>query len=399
MKKYFPISLVAIVLFLTSCNKTAENSTTAQAADHDHAEETAVIKEVTLNPAQFAGAGIQLGTTTLKNLNEVIKVNGYTKLPPQNQADVSTFVPGIITRILVNEGQYVKKGQVLAVAESTEFTKLQEEYAISKSNTAFLQLEFDRQSKLRAENVNSEKTFQKTKSDLEIEKAKYRSLKKQLDMMHVSNNKDVQSLSIIAPISGYIATINIKIGSQTNQSTPLFSLIDNSKLHLDLMVYEKDLPQIKIGQKVVFNLTNRDNTEIQGKIFSIGKSFENETKTIAVHADIENQHENLIPGMYVNALIESGKQQLEALPKEAFVRADGREFVFVLEAAETDDKTETPKKHHFQRIEVKTGVSELDYTQVSFLQEIPKNAQIVTAGAYYLQSHLIKNEGGGGHDH
>ncbi|WP_430612895.1 efflux RND transporter periplasmic adaptor subunit [Flavobacterium sp. JP2137] len=399
MKKYFLVPLIAVLVLMGSCQKKGED-TPAENTAEQHEEAATTIKEVELNPAQFAGAGIALGELSMKNLNEVIKVNGYTKLPPQNQADVSTFIPGIVTRILVNEGQYVKKGQLLAQAESTEFAKLQEEYAISKSTINYLQLEYDRQSKLREENVNSEKTFQKTQSELEIEKAKYRSLKKQLTIMNAGDQTAEQSLSIIAPIAGYIATINIKIGSQTAQQQPLFTLVDNSKLHLDLMVYEKDLPQIKIGQKVVFNLTNRDNTEIQGKIFSIGKSFENETKTIAVHADIENQHENLIPGMYVNALIHSGKQQLTALPKEAFVRADGREFVFVLEADETGSATTPPKEYHFQRIEVKTGVSELDYTQVSFLQELPKNAKIVTAGAYYLQSHLIKNEsGGGGHDH
>ncbi len=399
MKKYFSISLIVfLLLFVIGCKKTNEESNPEKAVEHQD-EEVVAIKEVALNEAQYQGAGIQVGGVSLKNLNEVIKVNGYTKLPPQNQADVRTFVTGIISKILVNEGQYVKKGQLLAVAESTDFARLQEEYAVSKSNVNYLQLEFDRQSTLREENVNSEKTFQKTKSELEIEKAKYRSLKKQLSIMNVSDVKDSQSLSIIAPIAGYIASINIKIGSQTNQELPLFSLIDNSKLHLDLLVYEKDLPQIQIGQKVVFNLTNRDNTEIQGKIFSIGKSFENETKTIAVHADIENQHENLIPGMYVNALINSGKQQLEALPKEAFVRADGREFVFVLEAEHENDKETTSKEYHFQRIEVKSGVSELDHTQVTFLQEIPKNAKIVTKGAYYIQSHLIKNESGGGHAH
>ena len=55
--------------------------------------------------------------------------------------------------------------------------------------------------------------------------------------------------------------------------------------------------------------------------------------------------------------------------------------------------------YHFQRIEVKTGTAQLGYVQVTLLQEIDKDAKIVLKGAYYIQSHLIKSEGGGGHEH
>jgi cobalt-zinc-cadmium efflux system membrane fusion protein len=48
---------------------------------------------------------------------------------------------------------------------------------------------------------------------------------------------------------------------------------------------------------------------------------------------------------------------------------------------------------------VKTGTKQLGYVQVTLLQNIPANAQIVLKGAYYIQSHLLKSEGGGGHEH
>ncbi len=54
---------------------------------------------------------------------------------------------------------------------------------------------------------------------------------------------------------------------------------------------------------------------------------------------------------------------------------------------------------HFKRIEVKTGIAELGYVQITLLDETVESKNIVRKGAYYLQSHLIKNEGGGGHDH
>ena len=76
---------------------------------------------------------------------------------------------------------------------------------------------------------------------------------------------------------------------------------------VDLLVYEKDLFKIKIGQTIRFVLTNRSNQEITGKVFSTGQAFQNETKSVAVHADINNSKAGLISGMFVSALIDISK--------------------------------------------------------------------------------------------
>ena len=384
---------------------------------HSEEKEPTTIKEVELNEAQFKASSIELGTFSDKNLSEVIKANGYTKLPPQNQADVSVFTTGIVKTINVMEGQRVSKGQTIATIESPEFTKIQESYLTSKSNLEYLKLEFERQKTLSDEEVNSKKVFQKTKSDYEIERARFNSLQKQLNTLHISGNgNSTATVPVIAPISGNITEIYIKIGSNVEAGKPLMNIVDNSKLHVDLLVYEKDLFKVKQGQNVRFILTNQDNTEINGKIFSVGKSFKNETKSVAVHADISNNQQKLIPGMYVNALIDAGANTVKALPSEAIIKADGKEFIFVLEEGhkeevahdekeghnhEDGDKHEEAegKTFHFQRIEVKTGTTQLGYTQVTLLQKIEPNAKIVLKGAYYVQSHLLKSEGGGGHAH
>ena len=383
---------------------------------HSEEKEPTTIKEVELNEAQFKASSIELGTFSDKNLSEVIKANGYTKLPPQNQADVSVFTTGIVKTINVMEGQRVSKGQTIATIESPEFTKIQESYLTSKSNLEYLKLEFERQKTLSDEEVNSKKVFQKTKSDYEIERARFNSLQKQLNTLHISGNgNSTATVPVIAPISGNITEIYIKIGSNVEAGKPLMNIVDNSKLHVDLLVYEKDLFKVKIGQNVRFVLVNQDNSEVKGKIFSVGKSFENDTKSVAVHADISNNQQKLIPGMYVNALIDVGSNNVKAVPTEAIIKADGREFIFVLEEGHKEEAHDEKEGHnhedgheheeaegktfHFQRIEVKSGTTQLGYTQVTLLQKIDANAKIVLKGAYYIQSHLIKNEGGGGHAH
>ncbi len=314
---------------------------------HSEEKEPTTIKEVELNEAQFKASSIELGTFSDKNLSEVIKANGYTKLPPQNQADVSVFTTGIVKTINVIEGQRVNKGQTIATIESPEFTKIQEAYLTSKSNLEYLKLEFERQKILSNDEVNSKKVFQKTKSDFEIERARFNSLQKQLSTLNISTSgSTTATVPVLAPISGNITEIYIKIGSNVETGKPLMNIVDNSKLHVDLLVYEKDLFKVKQGQNVRFILTNQDNAEINGKIFNVGKSFENETKSVAVHADISNNQQKLIPGMYVNALIDVGANTVKALPIEAIVKADGKEFVFILEEGHKEEVAHDEKEGH-----------------------------------------------------
>lgn len=107
----------------------AKDENAATEAPHSEEEEKNAggDKEVELNEAQYISSDIELGTFSQNNLSEVISANGYTELPPQNKADVSVFMSGIVKSINVNEGQNVKKGQVLAIIESPEFARLQEE--------------------------------------------------------------------------------------------------------------------------------------------------------------------------------------------------------------------------------------------------------------------------------
>jgi membrane fusion protein, heavy metal efflux system len=383
-------------------------------ADHDdHSHE----KMVVLNEAQFKNAAIDTGWFESKNLSEVINTNGYTKLPPQNQAHVSVQFSGLIKSIKVIEGQYVKAGQTIATMQSLSYNnlrlekeKLMEALQASSANLEYLKVEYQRQKELSEGNVNAKKVFQKVSADLKMEEAKINALNAQIEIMSqnisIGGNSTSALIPITAPISGNISEINVSIGSSADPGKDLFSIVDNSKMHVDLLVYEKDLYKVKPGQSVRFVLTNQGNKEIKGKIFSIGKTFQNDTKSVAVHADIVNEKQLLIPGMYVNALIDIGLAKIEALPIDAIVKAEGREFIFLWEKENMEAKpaVKTGKDDHedeisFARIEVKTGASQLGFVQVTPLTKIHKGDKIVTKGAYYLQAHLQKSEGGGGHDH
>jgi cobalt-zinc-cadmium efflux system membrane fusion protein len=159
-------------------------------------------------------------------------------------------------------------------------------------------------------------------------------------------------------------------------------IIDNSKVHADLIVFEKDLFKVKAGQKVRFVLTNQDNREIEGKIYGINKSFEDETKGIIVHAAIKNAGKwQLIPGMYVRGLIDVGNQVVPVVPEDAVVHAEGKDFIFIL-----DSSSNNGEKMRFRQSEVIPGIRELGFVQITPVEELKPNTRVVVRGAFYLLS-------------
>lgn len=401
VRKGIKLSVLCGIFVLFAVNLSCNEKKT----EESHEEEK-LTTEVSLTESQYKTVGIETGIVEDRNLNKIIKANGYTTVPPQNSAEVSTLIGGTVKDIYVLEGTFVNKGKVLATIQNLEVIEMQEDYHSATANVEYLQLEYNRQKTLSDENVNPRKTFQEVKAKLAAERARAQAAKNKLEALHVATKESSSLVPIVSPISGYVGKINIAKGAFANTGVSLFEVVDNSQMHLDLNVYEKDLGSISVGQVIDFVLTNQSNKSIKGKIFGINKSFSNESKTVAVHAKIEpGDAKDLIPGMYVSANINITNSTVPALPKDAVVRNADKYFVFVQEDEKTEEKHDhkagekeeiLEKEVHFKAIEVIPGTTDLGFTEIKFVNEIPANAKIVTKGAFYLLSAM---KGGGEHEH
>jgi cobalt-zinc-cadmium efflux system membrane fusion protein len=401
--RYFLLSPIVFgLLFSISCNDKKQETIQVDK------EETS--NEVVLTESQLKTVGIKFGVVENRNLNTIIKANGYTTVPPQNAANISTLINGVIKEIFVLEGTFVQKGKILATIQNLEVIEIQESYKSAIANIEYLQLEYNRQKTLSDENVNPRKVFQEVKSKLGVERAKAQAAKAKLVALHMNPNSTGSLVPIVSPISGYVGKINITKGAFAETGITLFEVVDNSQMHLDLNVYEKDLGTISIGQEVDFVLTNQSNKSIKGQIFGINKSFSNESKTVAVHAKIQSSDaKDLISGMYVSANININNSTVPSLPKEAVVRNGDKYYVFILDDEHKEHpentinendtslkKREQQNKIHFKAVEVVPGTTDLGYTHVKFVLPISNTTQFVVKGVFYLLSDL---KGGGGHEH
>ena len=387
MNWIYKILIGSLVVFV-SCKNNPKNLNTTEHVPADSTKKAGPGDAIIiLTDEQIKAIGLQTGSIEKRNLKTTLKVNGKLTLPPQNQAQVSVLLGGIVKTIDVTEGQFVNRGQLLATLINSEIIQIQQDYMENKSKLNYLQQEYARQKSLQEERINATKTYQQVQTELSTAEARQQGLKEKLKLYGISAEKISSAgfkdqITILAPISGYIHHVNLTMGKFAEANSILFDIVDNRFLHLDLTVFEKDIHKIKVGQKLTFTDAN-DKTHIHpATIFALNKAFENNEQAIIVHAKIDEKTEAILPGMYVEARIQIDDNKAAALPDEAIVSNGDEHFIYL--------QTE---KNRFKQVAVTIGAMDIGYTEIIPLEEIPASAKIVTKGAYYLLSQLTKGEG------
>jgi cobalt-zinc-cadmium efflux system membrane fusion protein len=345
---------------------------------------------VSLSADQYATAGIQLGKVEQKQISGAIRVNGVLDVPPQQLVSVSAPLGGFLKATSVLQGSRITKGQLIATIENLDFIQLQQDYLEAKSQYELTREDFKRQEELAKENVNSKKTYQQSKSNYTIWMAKYNALREKLKLIRmnveaIERGEFQSTINLYSPINGYVTQVNVNIGKFVTPSDVLFKIVDTQHLHAELIVFEKDVLKLKIGQKVRFTLAN-ETKERTAVVYLIGREI-NSDRTIQVHCHIDKEDRELLPGMYLSALVETGESLVSAIPNETVIDYQGKKYVFALADLSNDQK----ENHRFAMIEIQTGNSVLGYTEVK-LPESLAQAQLVVKGAYSLLSKMKNKE-------
>jgi cobalt-zinc-cadmium efflux system membrane fusion protein len=376
---YKYLVLITVTVYLSACGNPKEEKAVEKEAVHEKSD------IVTLTPEQHKLAEITLGEIELKELSGTTKVNGMLDLPPQSLVSISTPLEGIVKSTDMLQGMRVKKGALVAVMQNPEFIQMQQDYLDYKSQLQFLKQELDRQEELAKENVNSKKALQKARSEYQSVSARLLGQRSKLSLINISftaleKGQILKTFNLYAPMAGYVTQVNTNIGAFASTTDVLFKIADTEHLHAELTVFEKDVPKLKIGQKVRFTLANEEK-ERMATVHLIGREISKE-RTVQIHCHLDKEDTQLLPGMYLKAYVESGTNKVEALPDAAIVEFEGKKYVFI-------EQSSSKSGYQYRMMEVKTDVAENGYTQVSFADEITK-PKVVIKGAYDLLS-KVKN--------
>ena len=374
-------------------------------AHEEHEHEEVDFDHIPLTAKQVNTVDLKMGEAVEREMDATIDAKGSLVLRAQAMGDVASLMGGIVKSISVKEGQYVHRGQVVATVENTDVVSLQREYYSAAKECELARIDMERQKLLAHNGAGIKRSLQQAQKDYHVAHANMLGIGRQLAQMGISiaavaKGKFTTAFPLRAPISGIVSEMTASLGSYADMQTPLMKIRNTQAVECDLNVFEKDLAKIKVGNRVTMSLTNQPGVKLSGTVYGMNQYFNDNSKSVAVHVKLDaasvksylhsssgnNHGGKLFAGMYVSGKIATGSQQCLALPSQAIVSTDGKQYVFALNG--------TPSKgnYSFSRHEVTTGASDGKYTEVKLCDHLLKGKdgaagkKIVTENAYYLAS-------------
>lgn len=390
MTKYkFIVAILISSCFvaLVSCNVGTKGAAENKAAE--------VLPEdiVELRADQIKLANIETGTIEMQSLSGKLKVSGIVAVAPQNMATVCMPMGGFVKSTTLMPGNVVLKGQTLAILENQEFVDIQQNYLEAKNKFEFAEADFKRHSELYKNDVYSVQNVQQVTSDYKNLKAQVKALEQKLAMIGINpanlHEDDISSsVAVVSPISGFVKTVNINIGKFVAPADVMFEIVNSDKLFLELTLFEKDADKVAAGQKIKFFINN-ETEQHEAIIYQTGKSISAD-KTYKVYASVPGVCKNVLPGMYVNAIIEASGSKVTAVPSDAIVSFDDKDYIFIFDK----NKEEGGKPFtEYRMIEIHKGVTDNGFIEVILPEGLDiQTTKVVTKGAYNLLS-AKKNAG------
>ena len=382
MTKINYTSILIMILLLAgnlSCNKSGKTP------DELSEKETLPDDVVEMREDQIKLAKIDTGSVEVRFIFANLKVNGKVTVPPQNFATVSAPLGGFIRSTTLLPGIHVAKGQPLAVIENPEFVDLQESYLESKNKLEYAEAEYNRHSELYKSDVYSEKNLQQVTAEYKNLKAQVSAFEQKLLLVginpsEIDENRITSNVTIYSPIGGSVTTVNVNTGKSISPTDVLFEIVNTDRLLLELNLFEKDISKVSKGQKVSFFINNETESH-EAEVYQEGSSVDAE-KTYKVYASVNGICKNVLPGMYVNAIIEVSGNRVTSLPSEAIVSFDDKNYIFTF----LNNKEENGSPFtEYKMVEVETGISEGGFTEVKLPAGFNlKTSKVVIKGAYNL---------------
>jgi cobalt-zinc-cadmium efflux system membrane fusion protein len=366
-----------LLLILASCNSRNPSEVTETNPSENIDSDT-----ITITESQFIASNMVLGKLTLQDFSTSIKANGMFDVPPENKASVSAYFAGYVKNISLLPGDAVKKGQVLFTIENPEYVQVQQDFLEAKGRLNYLKSDYDRQKLLMDDQVTSKKNFLKAESEYTVTLVQFQSLKKKLGLMNINANaltgENISAvISVLSPISGYATSIETGKGKFLNPSDVAMTITNTDNLHIELKIFEKDLPMVKVGQIIRIKLQNENKKMYEAKVHLVNKAINIENRTIDVHGDLVNEEEAKLfaPGMYVETEILTSTEKMLALPQEAVANIENDFFVLVKQNATL-----------FKRMPVKIGATDNGFVQIINAEDFESNTEFLTKGAFNLIS-------------
>ncbi|MFZ2447453.1 MAG: efflux RND transporter periplasmic adaptor subunit [Syntrophobacteraceae bacterium] len=341
-------------------------------------------------------AGIEVGLAESGQIQNELSLPGVVALNEDRKAHILPRVPGVVREVRKGLGDTVRQGEVMAVIESGELAEVKAEYLAAREKTALAHAKFVREERLWKKKISAEQEYLEARQELAESKIALRSAEQklhvigltheQLDQLPRASDLYFTRFEITAPFNSTVIEKHITLGEMVKDDSDIFMLADLGTVWVNLTVYQKDLPRVKKGQRVLISLGQEGDEQAEGKIAYVQPVVKEETRTATATVFLPNPEGNWRPGMFVTAkvLTESATAPI-VVPQSAIQTVEGKTVVFVR------------TKEGFEPRPVATGRATNGNTEIT--SGLSRGERYAVKGTFTLKAQLSKGAFGDGHAH
>ena len=327
MKKSFQLAAFLVAAMLGACSGGEEKS----------AESTAAVEE---KPA------VKLATVSSRDVEQIEEYTATVEAKAKN--NIAPTAPGRISKIFVEVGDYVRKGQKLVQMDAANLTQL-------KLQLDNQETEFKRVDELYKVGGASKSEWDAAKTNLDVRRSSYENL--------------LENTQLVSPLNGVVTARNFDNGDlYSSTATPVLVVEQITPVKLMVNVSEPNFPKVTKGMPVKVKLDVYGDEEFEGKVSLVYPTIDAATHTFPVEVTLANANQRVRPGMFARVTMSFGTKNHVVVPDMAVVKraGSGDRFVYVYSNG----------KVSYNKVELGRRMD----TEYELISGVDNNAQVVIAG-------------------
>lgn len=321
---------------------------------------------------------LTLGQATEGVLTPTVQVTGVVTTDGRRVATIGGRIAGRLRTVTKVAGDPVEAGEVVAELESLALGQAQAEVLKVRAREVVAKIDAERERRLADAHVTSEREAQMAAANAEALAAERIAAEKAVEALGGTTGGEMGVLKLRSPLRGRVIEAHVRRGQSVEPSDTLFVVADLSRVWVEWLVFEKDLPSVGVGDEVEVHVPSVSGESWKGTITHVSETIDAQKRAASVRVELENQG-LLRPGLSVTGIIHTAKPRERRLlvPREAVTRVDGRTTVFLSRGPGT----------------VEPRVVEIgpeDSTHISILSGVEPGAQVVVKGVLALKAEVFR---------
>ena len=333
--------------------------------------------EVQIDDAQAKAAGITIEAVAPARITSMLQFPGEVQLNDDRTVHVVPRVPGVAETVPVATGQMVHKGQLLVVFSSQQISEQRSALQSAERHLEHVKMVFQREKRLWEQRVSAEQDYLEAQHAVEEAEIRRDNAMQKLRALGINMSaKVLNRFELFAPYDGVIVERNLSIGEAVKEDTPIFTIADLSTVWVEVYIPAKDLPVIRVGDKVKVRATAFD-AETTGTVAFIGALVGEQTRMAKARIVVANSKGLWRPGLFVNVEVKAGDALIPVTVKNDALQSLGTQQVIFVR----DGKRFVPRP-------VTTGRTDGKYIEIT--SELAPGTPYAAANSYVIKSELAK---------